>query len=216
MVRRFIILENCDWCALYEIRDVPAVAKYIITVNGGPEREVLLCQRCDLAFRPFVEVYAVAVDLNSEKAVQAPRPNGKKRLAKKQPAKELEAAPSEELPPETKQPEPEKKKKEKKPAAPKLRIICTESHASENGGPKEISYQDRSSHVGECHPGKRIWDVAWGYPTDREWFPCTAHAECMKTTPPLSFISVKAVVTHARACLLPRIDIDINPSQEVP
>lgn len=208
MARDLITIATCDPCAEDGLGDVTAVATHVISIDGKPATEIDVCARDSRTIRWFLHVCM-------EKGRQVEHKEARlAKAVKTRQRKELEQAPQEPEP----APEPAAKKKAKATTGTKdrLRVICTESHPTSGGGPRDISFQDRSSHVDQCHPGMRIWDVVWVYPKDREWFPCTAHAECMKTSPPLSFPSLKGVGHHIKACKLPRIDIDTDVPKEVP
>lgn len=213
MARRMLVLDECDECEYIGIPEVPASASVVLAINGGPARRILLCARCEHDFAPLAELYRErGVDV--EEVVER-RQLGEKWHAKKPEPKELEQAPAQTASPIERVESAHAKKKPKdkeKEHKEQVRIICPEPHQTESGGPKSIGYVYRTSHVDQCHKGMRIWDITWVYPKGLEVFPCTSHAECIKTG--LSYTTPKGVSHHVKAAPLSRIDLDTP--EEVP
>ena len=190
-------IQVCDPCNQLDIPNAEAVTTHLVSIDGGPLKEVDVCARDEEIFQQFLRDFV-------EGAREVPRPETEPAPAvKKRKPKAVK----------TVEPKQLEKPPDENSAPPKPRqvIWCPLEHPTEGGAGKAISYADRNSHADQVHDHARLWEIPWGDPENILHFPCDAHAECMKIG--LSFATSRGLAQHRGACPLPRIDQEGDPQK---
>lgn len=174
MAKDVKVISLCDPCDQQNFSGMEAVATHVLVMDGGPPREVDMCAR-DEAF--FLRVYNSGRDIPIEPPKAAPVKEPKAKAVKAVKPKELEVSADKEAP------------------KAKLRIRCPLDHPSEGGGKRDISYTDRASHVGQCHPELKPWEIEWEDPDKILVAFCTTHDFCKR----YGFTTQRGVSQHINA-----------------
>lgn len=198
MARDHVVHATCDaHAAFLGTDDVPATQSKIIPL--ATSRRVDVCDHCaglpmwrtlEELIPWLTKVWEYGVDVETAK----PKPQRPPRAL------------TEERPP----PQPKALDAPKKDTSPKpeeedtnLYVICPLGEGHRDGEPKQIRYSDRASHSAEVH-GCKPWDMRWVYPSNRVWYPCTAHVECVENGN--KFKTAISVVRHVAVAPLKLID----------
>lgn len=165
-----VIGASCDFCKKLGLTEVRANHHHKLSIDGGPEKRMDLCDRCELDFGVLVAVY-------HDEAQEPPSQQQQERLAAK--SKRATKVPA----PEPEAPDP----------AEKARVICPLAAEHHEGTASLILYHSRGMHANKIHncPPNQI---AWEDPDGFLKFPCDEHEDCRKTG--YSFPSKTAVVRH--------------------
>lgn len=193
MAKDVRFITTCDPCDHDGMSGVPAVATRVLSINGGPQKEIDLCARDEMSFKRLFQTYAEHGREASSKEPAVPKRAKPSAIAAPK-AKELEKPP-----PATEEGPPDK-------------VWCPLPHNSENGKGKFITYKSRGQHAKQTHDGAQVWDIEWMDPHKILTDPCTVHAECMETG--LAFESAHGLSTHIAKCPLPRIDGTDNEARD--
>lgn len=192
MARTVIVDDICDTCDHLDLPNVLAAGEHVIDYGGQGPRKYDLCQRCEIAYAPFITVL-------------------KERGVDIEPVKVPAQQPAPVAPPKTAVPKKPVEKKKPTPETPKSvemaeddRIVtCPLPHKSTGGASLEVAVKNINSHASTVHRLK-AHQVAWGDPENILRAKCMSHQECIDNNYGLT--SLKGLSAHLRASSLPRID----------
>jgi hypothetical protein len=184
MVRRLVTQDLCDDCSYHELPEASAVVELQLAINGDKLRRVQLCPRCAIIWQPLVEVYQKMGQNIDVKPVEAPVKRSAAKQVKEPGAKELASSAK---------PAEKTATKKRGPGRPKLQIVCPLPHPTQGGGKQTIAYNDRNSHVDQCHHGYKPYEVEWEDPNRILKVFCT-EPPCKR----LGFTSDRGLAQHAR------------------
>ncbi len=180
--------HTCDDCEALDLYEVPAPHQHVISIDGGPFKQLDFCAPSDRAVMDRI------VKLYEERGRELePKPKEEpvktKPVTPRQKPKELEKAPA---------------SVEHQAEGPPARVWCPKPHSTEHGAGKFVDYKTRGHHAQKVHNGAEVWDIAWMDPHNILKVPCTSHAKCKETN--LAFPNAQGLATHKFKCPLPRID----------
>lgn len=220
MAQKVIQSHTCDDCEDHEDYDVPAPHQHVLSINGGPFKQLDFCGPSDRAvMRRVIELY-------EKRGAELPLPPQEPRSIEPQVVPEERQAAEEVPPPPTAKKSPPKKAavrpspKQSSPKAPakktpakspKPKIWCPLPHKSQHGAGMRVAYDDRNSHADMCHHGAKLWDITWEDPDGIITVYCTSHAECMAKG--IGFMEERGLRIHVRTSPLQRIDLNEGPSE---
>jgi hypothetical protein len=182
MAKDVRIVSLCDPCDQQNFTGVEAVGTHVLSMNGGPPKEVDMCARDEAL---FLRVYSSGREIHPPPPpVEEPTP------AKKPKAKAVKAAKPKELPVSMadaveKVPTDEGTKK--------VQVQCLLDHAP-HGGPKMVTYSSRAMHA-KGHDDRHVWDIPWADPAGVLTSYCTEHELCKKNN--LGFTSQNGLSQHS-------------------
>lgn len=162
MARDVKWVQVCDPCNRLDIPNAEAVTTHLVSVDGGPLKEVDVCARDEEIFQQFLRDF-----IDGAREVPGPETEPAPAVKKRKP-KALKAAEPKQL---------EKPPAEDPPEKKKQFLVCPLPHSSTKGGPLTVDYNNRGTHAQMVH-GVHVWEVPWQDPDGILKVTCTEHDFC--------------------------------------